>query len=466
MGVSWLLLVLACKKDPDGKAPDAETDDTRPPETDVQTDDTDPAVTDGIPPIDGSCPDGAPEAGAAGETVREQIEVVWRWSESRQMSYADPIFRTLAPDTEALSVTVDAGTVRTALARLWIDERVIVDLDEPTDWEPPRSARRSHALAADTWDTWWDTFSHSADTWFDSAWDSNDTWDTAAGPPRWGWGVAPFFHKPTVAGTLALPMSPELVAGAGCLTLVPAAAENLDGQTGTVHLVTRRKAAADALLDINLIVVEGAGIRPGELQRAGESMRAVYANGGGPALGQVQVFDLPWPDGPYIPFGEALGRLRSTVTPGTSEFALNLFVIADFQGGAGTIGTSAGIPGPIGVPGTAGSGVVVTVDGHRKYNGDLDPDALGETMAHEAGHQMGLFHTSESSGLSFDILGDTPECDLATYDHNTDGAVGAPECRNVDGRNFMFWIASGWRMEQDAMTPDQAFVLHNTPIVH
>jgi hypothetical protein len=459
----WLLLVgLGCKGDDTGKgsAP-----------VDPEPEDSDPlTVVDPVPEIDGACPDGAAEAGVAGDSVREEVSVTWRWSEERQMSFADPVFRVLPADTEALAVTVDAGSTRTALARLWIDDRVIVDIDEPTEWQAPRPARRSHALAADTWDTWWDTFADTADSWletaWDSAWDSNDSWDTAAGPPRWGWGVAPFFHKPAVAGTLALPMSPELLAAPGCLSLVPAALDNLDGQTGTVHIVTRRRPAEGARLDVNLIVLEGAGIRPAELQAAGESMRAVYASGGGPELGEVRVFDLPSPEGAFVPFGEPLQRLRSTETPGASELAINLFVIADFARSAGTIGISAGIPGPIGVPGTGGSGVVVTVDGHRKYSGELDTDALGETMAHEAGHQMGLFHTTESSGQSFDILRDTPECDLATFDRDGSGDLGAPECRNAGGKNFMFWIASGWRLEQDEVTPDQAFVLRNTPIVH
>ena len=456
---TWLLLAMgaACKGGA-GK----EGADTPPPADD--SDPEAPAVEDDLPVVDGACPDGAAEAGTAGETVRESFEVTWRWSEYRQMSYADPMHLVLPDDVEAIAVTVDAGDARTALARMWIDDRVIVDIDEPTAWRRPARRHRPRARATDTWDTWWDTFADTYDSWYDSAWDSNDSWDTAAGPPRFGWGVEPLFHRPAVAGTVALPMSPELRVEPGCLTLVPAAMDHLEGQTATVHVVTRRKAAEGAI-DVNLIVVEGAGVRPGELQEAGEAMRSVYAANGGPPLGSVQVFDLPWPSGPFVPFGGPLGDLRSAVTPGASDLALNLFVIADFQHAAGTIGISAGIPGPIGVPGTRGSGVVVSVDGHRRGDGRLDARALGETMAHEAGHQMGLFHTTEASGLSFDILGDTPECDVGTYDHDGNGELGAAECRNVDGTNFMFWIASGWRLDQDEMSPDQAFVLRSTAIV-
>ena len=40
----------------------------------------------------------------------------------------------------------------------------------------------------------------------------------------------------------------------------------------------------------------------------------------------------------------------------------------------------------------------------------LDAQLLGETAAHEMGHQLGLFHTTESGGTEFDILTDTAEC--------------------------------------------------------
>ena len=49
----------------------------------------------------------------------------------------------------------------------------------------------------------------------------------------------------------------------------------------------------------------------------------------------------------------------------------------------------------------------------------LDAQLLGETAAHEMGHQLGLFHTTESGGTQFDILSDTLECQKSTQDNNS-----------------------------------------------
>ena len=41
----------------------------------------------------------------------------------------------------------------------------------------------------------------------------------------------------------------------------------------------------------------------------------------------------------------------------------------------------------------------------------LDPPAVGQTLAHELGHALGLFHTSEYDLTTHDIYEDTPEND-------------------------------------------------------
>lgn len=445
----FALGVMACTKKADDLVPPA--------------DDTD--LSDDLPTLTGSCPVGAPIAGAAGQSHRDAFTVTWRWSEARQMSVADPIFVDMPADVAAFAATVDAGTAKSAFARLWLDDRVIVDIDEVGTW--PERARARHkprgAATTDTWDTWWDSsWTDSGGTGWDSAWDS--AWDTGADPVP-GWGVWPLFAWPEVAATVALPMAPDLRGGGpGCLAIVPAAMDDLTGQTGTVHLVTRRVEPATPHLAMNLIVVEGSGITQQEIDQSIASMQALYIDSGGPIV-DVAVFDLPWPGPAVFNFNTDLFALRAAEVTGGDDDAINMFLIQDFVGSSGTIGMSAGIPGPVGVPGTAGSGVVTAIDGHRKINGELNIEALAGTMAHESGHQLGLFHTSESSGQSFDVLDDTVEC-TTDYDFDSDGTVWAGECRNRDGHNFMFWAAGGQRFAQREVSPAQAYVLSHGAAIH
>jgi hypothetical protein len=80
------------------------------------------------------------------------------------------------------------------------------------------------------------------------------------------------------------------------------------------------------------------------------------------------------------------------------------------------------------------------------------------------GHQLGLFHTSESEGDSFDVLSDTVQCTVETYDADGDGEVSAEECADADGTNFMFWTSGD--VTQDQMSAEQAFVLTHSPVAH
>ena len=56
-------------------------------------------------------------------------------------------------------------------------------------------------------------------------------------------------------------------------------------------------------------------------------------------------------------------------------------------------------------------------------------------MAHEVGHWLGLRHTSERTGKTFDYIKDTPECP-AHRDHNGDGRVDQAECAGAGAEEF------------------------------
>jgi len=88
-------------------------------------------------------------------------------------------------------------------------------------------------------------------------------------------------------------------------------------------------------------------------------------------------------------------------------------VITDSVSGSPDIyGVAGGIPGPL----VASSRSVVTVAALTHAGGDLqfsllEERILGETLAHEVGHYLGLFHPVETDWDKWDAIDDTPECD-------------------------------------------------------
>lgn len=173
---------------------------------------------------------------------------------------------------------------------------------------------------------------------------------------------------------------------------------------------TARTAEADfrflqLLSDVEALY-EPVGIRFGEIS----------FNDIDPSFQVIEGFDGP---------GNDLGRLfaQSVAAP---ENAANVFFVSELQqggpfGGFGVVlGIAGGIPGPSLVQGTTKNGVAIALDSHDQ------PEVGGDvatTMAHELGHYLGLFHTSEVDfGFGqqlHDPIADTPENDARYLMFNT-----------------------------------------------
>ncbi len=159
-----------------------------------------------------------------------------------------------------------------------------------------------------------------------------------------------------------------------------------------------------------------------------------------------------WPD--------ALGELfQMSAQSGNNN--LDVFFVRSI-GTFGVLGISGGIPGPA-EKGTQFSGVVVSTFGGLSRMSAADQKLQGATMAHEGSHYLGLFHTTERTGLRFDPIGDTPECPRAIFDSNNDRIVSSTECRGQDGPNLMFWSSATYI--QELITGEQLGVINNHPFV-
>lgn len=151
-------------------------------------------------------------------------------------------------------------------------------------------------------------------------------------------------------------------------------------------------------------------------------------------------------------FGDIYRLISLSQSPGPTldeALSVNVFLIKGFNISEipGLLGLSAGIPGVPAVHGNGGAGLVFTTE-----NLTFDPASLGQTMAHEVGHFLGLRHTSERGGSAFDPINDTPTCG------DPEDAYSCPDLNNL---MFPFSID----VDQRGITAGQRFVLQRNPLV-
>lgn len=111
-------------------------------------------------------------------------------------------------------------------------------------------------------------------------------------------------------------------------------------------------------------------------------------------------------------------------------------------------GYSMGLPGPYS-PDLGTSVVLAGTEGYAGSTGLLDASGMAETITHEVGHYLGLYHTSEIDEDFHDPIEDTPECS---------GSVGcSPEFRE----NLM---TSRTGARRSRITAGQGTVIRNHPL--
>jgi hypothetical protein len=173
---------------------------------------------------------------------------------------------------------------------------------------------------------------------------------------------------------------------------------------------------------------------------------------------------------------------------------LNLFLVASItstsQGGTTVVGVDGTIPGPSGVGPTIHSGAAVSIanlgagmssctPGALNF-GSCGSDTVAYTAAHEAGHFLGLYHTTEMLGNAFDSLVDTPRCPCSTCRPSTAPATqqcGTDPAKSYQmsvvactassscggGDNLMFWVFGS--ASSGNLTAQQGQVMRGNPLV-
>ncbi len=174
------------------------------------------------------------------------------------------------------------------------------------------------------------------------------------------------------------------------------------GAQGLTAENARTDTAFQAALDRMRIIYSQVGITLGEI-----SYRDID-----PAYSVIETFDGPESDLIQM-FEESAGN-----NVGLNMFFVDELSAGQFGGFGMVLGIAGGIPGPPLLQGSPRSGVAVAV---KPVEGA--PASLETTMAHEAGHFLGLFHTSEQNFFGgpgiHDPLPDTPQNDEAYLMFNT-----------------------------------------------
>lgn len=224
-------------------------------------------------------------------------------------------------------------------------------------------------------------------------------------------------------------------------------APNVNVNTTTIVKTDPSLQAGEA--HVRIVWAEGIDQMPAiktAVEQAVEHWREVWAGAGVTLVERYETSTLS----PNLDFtwtgSQTVKQLSQTKEPGELQLVVGETVMGDEY----VYGVSAGIPGTLAA--TKNTFVVLAWTTHAGVDGqfsDNDIMVMGETMAHETGHYMGLFHPVEGTWNQWDALDDTEECD------------GPLRCERDLGENLMYPYSLCGRTEcssQYVLTDDQGGV--------
>ena len=246
-----------------------------------------------------------------------------------------------------------------------------------------------------------------------------------------------------------------------------AAGNAFEADTIDLRIFYKTETPTQTTMTLNVFVVAGVGgittaagaLADAEIQGALDVLRNVYERNPNTALDVVIDVDVV-PNSAFAVLETIVERdaLFSGYPTSPTHDAMNIFIVSSLDYlPVGIIGVASRVPGPFNRQGTIQSGTVA------EYQDDGGVGTiLGFILAHEFGHYMGLYHTSQTNMTQDGIIGQDPIADTPVC---TAAEIGMPggidNC--PDRTNLMFPIVDN---ESDPpITRQQGTVIRLNPAV-
>jgi hypothetical protein len=265
-----------------------------------------------------------------------------------------------------------------------------------------------------------------------------DNWPAIPGNESGCYSCANFVTQSAGVSTTLLPNRPDAVLRPGIHRIQIVGFENDDvAREATVTVLAKRlsEEPVTGTLDINFYFTGAQDWNATSVQTDPyfqaviDRFSELYSQVG-IEIGQMTFEDLADPSLRVISIASERDDLGQLVAHSNSDFndALSVFFVEEIltgdpdtgDRGFSIPGVSAAVPGPPLMNGTVASGVAISTLGPLSIPPGqrfLDPPAIGQTLCHEVGHLLGLFHISEYDGTTHDVLEDTPDNDESYLMH-------------------------------------------------
>lgn len=186
----------------------------------------------------------------------------------------------------------------------------------------------------------------------------------------------------------------------------------------------------------------------------------------GVSIGTVRYFDVPdarfqvidTTDGPTSELAELFRQ-----SAGRTGRGLNVFLVRSIEAGGGgfrALGVAGGIPGPVGIHGTYHAGVVSSFDTGVVGTGMTGSNVVGQILAHELGHYVGLYHSTEQARPCGP--GENPVDDACSPFGGGDQLV---DTARGDDTNLLYWSIVGGGTNTN-LTAGQGHVFRMSALTH